>query len=412
MKVGFVGLGKLGLPCALSIENKGHEVVGTDIDPNVAKYVQRRVIPYREGGTPELLQTTNLKVVSLEETIKHSEIVFCPVQTPHLPKYEGITRLPDERVDFDYTALKTAIKQIADETAKQSKDIVLVIISTVLPGTVEREIKPLLNKHIKLSYNPFFIAMGTTRKDFEDPEFVLLGCDDEEATEKIKSLYRTIHNKPIYETSVAHAEAIKVLYNTYISGKIAFANTIGMLSEEIGLDADEIVEGLFLATERLISTKYMRAGMGDGGGCHPRDNIALSWLSRELNLPFDWFENIMLQREIHTEWLADKVEAWIETTKLPVVMCGTAFKRGTNLEIGSPAVLLLNILKERGIEAECFDPHVMPDKPMPDKASIFFIGVNHENFENMRFPKGSVVIDPWGIVEEQDGVQLVRIGRK
>ena len=412
MKVGFVGLGKLGLPVALSIENKGHEVVGTDVDPNVALYVERKSIPYREEGTPELLLNTKIKVVPLKDTIAHSEVVFCPVQTPHLPKYEGVTRLPDERVDFDYTALKTAINQIAQETSKQNKDIVLVIISTVLPGTVDREIKPLLNKHIKLSYNPFFIAMGTTRKDFEEPEFVLLGCDDEEATQKIKSLYKTIHDRPIYETSIAHAEAIKVLYNTYISGKISFANTIGMVAEEMGLDADEIVEGLFLANERLISTKYMRAGMGDGGGCHPRDNIALSWLSRKLKLPFNWFENIMMQREKHTEWLADKLEAWVNETRLPVVMCGTAFKRGTNLEIGSPAILLTNILKERGIECQMYDPHVRPDVQPIFKPSVFFIGVNHENFEAMIFPEGSVVIDPWGIVKEQANVQLVRIGRK
>jgi len=228
MKIGFVGLGKLGLPVALSIENKGHEVVGTDIDPNVAKYVKERKIPYQEEGTPELLKKTKIKVVSLRETIKHAEIVFCPVQTPHHPNYEGITRLPKERVDFDYSYLKKATKDIADECKKQKKHIVLVIISTVLPGTIEREIKPLLNKYIKLSYNPFFIAMGTTRKDFEEPEFVLLGCDDEEATKKVEKLYRTIHNRPIYKTSIAHAEAIKVLYNTYISGKIAFANTIGM----------------------------------------------------------------------------------------------------------------------------------------------------------------------------------------
>jgi UDP-N-acetyl-D-mannosaminuronate dehydrogenase len=86
MKVGFVGLGKLGLPVALSIENKGHEVVGTDVDPNVALYVERKSIPYREEGTPELLLNTKIKVVPLKDTIAHSGVVFWPVLTPHLPK--------------------------------------------------------------------------------------------------------------------------------------------------------------------------------------------------------------------------------------------------------------------------------------------------------------------------------------
>jgi len=410
-KIGFVGLGKLGLSVALAIENKGHDVVGTDIDPKVAEYVKNRRIPYLEKGIPELLRKTNLKVVSLEETIKHSDIVFCPVQTPHNPNYEGITRLPKKRVDFNYTYLITAIKDIAKECKKQDKDIILIIISTVLPGTIDKYIKPILNKHINLCYNPFFIAMGTTRKDFEEPEFVLLGSDDESIAVMVEHFYSTIHNKRVYKTTIAHAEAIKVLYNTYISGKIAFANTVGMLCENLGLDADEIMDALFLADERLISTKYLRAGMGDGGGCHPRDNIALSWISKKLKLPFDWFENVMMQREKHTEWLAGYVKHYFKITKLPVVICGVAYKKETNLTIGSPAILLSNILKGKGIDTIWYDPQIQEYSEFPNIKAIYFIGMNHDEFKETRFPKGSIIIDPWGIIGHQIGRKLIRLGR-
>jgi len=185
-----------------------------------------------------------------------------------------------------------------------------------------------------------------------------------------------------------------------------------MLCEEMELDADEIVEALFLANERLISTKYLRAGMGDGGGCHPRDNIALSWLSRKLNLPFDWFENIMMQREKHTEWLADIICRWTSTVNLPVVICGKAFKKETNLVVGSPSVLLSNILKERGINVSWYDPKIEKHKKFPNIKAIYFIGTNHDAFKTQKFPEGSVVIDPWGIVQQQDGTQLVPVGRR
>ena len=147
MKIGMIGLGKLGLPVALSIENKGHEVMGYDINPQVAEYIKNRQIPYQEEGTPELLEKTNIKLGTLEEVVEFADIIFVPIQTPHHEKFEGITRLPDERVDFDYTYLVKGMQSISRAC---TKDKVVVIISTVLPGTVERYILPVISKHVKL----------------------------------------------------------------------------------------------------------------------------------------------------------------------------------------------------------------------------------------------------------------------
>src|SRR5262249_6729878 len=159
------------------------------------------------------------------------------------------------------------------------------------PGTIRREIFPLVGEHVKLCYNPFFIAMGTTIRDFLDPEFVLFGMRDPEAAERARALYSTLHDRPVYETSIENAELIKVSYNTYITMKIAFANTLMEICHKIeGCDVDQVTGGLALGTQRLLSPRYLGGGMGDGGGCHPRDNIALSWLSRELGLSYDWFE--------------------------------------------------------------------------------------------------------------------------
>lgn len=412
MKIGFIGLGKLGLPVALAIENAGHDVVGYDINPTVKEYLTVRKIPYSEEGTPELLAQTNIKFVSVDEVIAHSEIVFCPVQTPHDPKFEGVTRLPVDRVDFDYTYLKNAVKSIADSCEKQGKDVTLVIISTVLPTTVEREILPLLNDHISLCYNPFFIAMGTTRKDFENPEFVLLGCDsDPKIVDKVVRLYGTIHNRPVYRTSIKNAELIKVVYNTYISTKISFINTVQEICHKTGADIDAVSDALALATERIISPKYLRGGMPDGGGCHPRDNIALSFLARELDMNFDWFENIILQREATIDFYADLIAEQLEISKKPIIILGEAFKRGTNLTVGSPARLLSNVLNERLMGHMIHDPHTGRTDTDISLPAIFFVATNHPEFEGMKFPKGSIVIDVWGIIKPQKDVRLISVGR-
>ena len=138
----------------------------------------------------------------LAEVLKRSEIIFIAVQTPHDPLYEGITKLPSTTADFNYDYLKDACRNISAELDKIDEDKTVIIISTVLPGTIEREIKPLLSKHVKLCYNPFFIAMGTTVHDFLHPEIILFGVDDPIALEKAKTFYRTITDAPFKEMKI------------------------------------------------------------------------------------------------------------------------------------------------------------------------------------------------------------------
>ena len=411
MNVGFIGLGKLGLPCALAAEKHGHTIYGYDIDENVKTILDTKVLPYREEGAPELLQTHNINWCSVSEVVSNSDIIFVPIQTPHNPKFEGTTRLPDERVDFDYTWLKSGMKTLSDEIASQGNDKIVVIISTVLPGTIRKEIKPLLNNHVKLCYNPFFIAMGTTIKDFLHPEFVLFGLDDEIAYEKAKEFYSTLHDKPIYKCTIEEAEMIKVTYNTYITMKICLANVVMEASHKLdNINCDNVMKGLFLATERLISPKYLLGGMGDGGGCHPRDNIALSWLAKELNMSYDWYENLMICRENQTEWLGELFIDKIKQYNLPGVILGKCFKKETNLTVGSPSILLKNILDEKGVAVDIFDPWIDDTDAPLSNPSVFFIGTNHDAFLDYDFPAGSVVIDPWRFINDKEGITLIHVG--
>jgi UDPglucose 6-dehydrogenase len=413
MNIGFMGLGKLGLPVALAVESRGHKVAGYDISEKVKSIIDAKKIPYKEQWAQDYLDKSEIEFVDVAKLVEFSDIIFIPIQTPHHPKYEGITRIPEERVDFDYTYLRNGMKTLADEIEKQGVNKVVIIISTVLPGAIRREIMPLLGKHTKLCYNPFFIAMGTTIRDFLWPELILFGVNDAEAAEKAEAFYRTIGHAPFYKTTIENAELIKVAYNTFISTKIAFVNTVMEMCHSLpNTDIDDVTNALKMGNVRIISDKYMSGGMGDGGGCHPRDNIALSWLSNNLNLSYDWFESIMMQREHQTDWLADLIEEHCKNRK--IIILGTSYKPETNITLGSPAILLKNILEERGHEVVCWDPHVDGDRKQAlenDQPALYFIGTKHMDFMRYSFIKGSTVLDPWRYISDKEGVEVIRIGQ-
>tara|TARA_B100001123_G_scaffold439056_1_gene575106 strand:+ start:719 stop:1960 length:1242 start_codon:yes stop_codon:yes gene_type:complete len=409
MNVGFIGLGKLGLPVALAVETKGHKIFGYDISEEVKTIIDAKKIPYKEIWAQKYLEKSKLEFSSIEDVVKNSEIIFVPIQTPHNELFEGVTRIPNQRNDFDYKYLINGIKSLSFEIEKQKKPKIVIIISTVLPGTIRREIVPLLGPNTKLCYNPFFIAMGTTIADFLYPEFILFGVEDLEASHKAEKFYRTIHNAPFFKTTIENAELIKVVYNTFISTKIGFINTVMEMCHHLpNTNVDDVTNALKLATKRITSEKYLYAGMGDGGGCHPRDNIALSWLAKKLNLSSDWFENIMMQREKQSIWLRDLIIKNLVNNK--VYILGRSFKPETNIETGSPSILLINLLKEKKLNIESFDPFIDKEKKDFIKGT-YFIGTKHDDFENFNFPDGSVVIDPFRFITKKNPkVKYISLG--
>jgi UDPglucose 6-dehydrogenase len=173
------------------------------------------------------------------------------------------------------------------------------------------------------------------------------------------------------------------------------ANTIMELAHySPNTNCDDVIDALSMASSRLISPAYLRGGMGDGGGCHPRDNIALSWFSKKNNIRFDWFESIMLAREKQCDFLADLIENEYRTTKKTVIILGLSFKPNTSIIVGSTSVLLTNILKERDIPFEIHDPIYSKNVELPTKSGIYFVGCKHSIFNSYSLPKDSILIDP------------------
>ena len=290
MKISFIGLGKLGLPCAEAVAQKGHTVSGYDV---------RRV-------SSDLIKVKD----TIAEAVAGQDIVFVAVPTPHDPDYDG--RAPTahlEPKDFSYKI----VKEVLEEANKfMTKDQLLVLISTVLPGTTRREFVPLVT-NTRFVYNPYLIAMGTVAWDMINPEMVMIGTEDGSATTDARELvkfYQTImENNPRYEIGTwDECECIKVFYNTFISTKIGLVNMMQDVAQKQGnINVDVVTRALAKSTMRIISKAYMKAGMGDGGACHPRDNIALRYMAKELGLGYDIFDSVMNAREKQAENMAIEI---------------------------------------------------------------------------------------------------------
>ena len=330
-KIGFIGLGKLGMPCAEAIADKGFHVTGYDI--------------VRKSSSKITIKDT------LKELVEDRDIVFVATPTPHEDGYDGSTptsHLPVK--DFNYEAVTKVLTKCNQYMNNQQT---LVLISTVLPGTTRRDFAPLIT-NTSLVYNPYLIAMGTVAWDMINPEMIMIGTKNglpgkncKIRSEFIESFYNVVcDNMPRMEFGTwEEVEAMKIFYNTFISNKVALVNMIQDVSHRLGnMNVDTVTQALAKSTQRIVSPAYMKAGMGDGGACHPRDNIALRWLAKELDLGYDMFETIMTAREKQAENMALAI---LEHGK-NIWFSSDSYKAGTELVYGSSSLLLQHYVVKHG----------------------------------------------------------------
>jgi UDPglucose 6-dehydrogenase len=394
MNIGFIGIGKLGLPCAEEMAKKGHAVVGYDLYSRYSKFI-----------------TTT---TSIEQCVKDKDIVFIAVPTPHDPDYDG--RSPTSHLtpkDFSYDIVKSCI---AEANKYMNKKQLLVLISTVLPGTTRREFVPLIN-NTRFVYNPYLIAMGSVGWDMINPEMVMIGTEDGSTTGdalELVNFYKTImENNPRYEIGTwDECECIKVFYNTFISAKIGLVNMIQDVAVKQGnINVDVVTDALAKSTMRIMGPQYMTAGMGDGGGCHPRDNIALRYMAQELDLGYDLFDTIMNAREIQAKNLAKELVMLAKKNDMSIFIHGKAYKPNVEYLDGSYSLLVGHYCEELGIKPTYVDP--LTGDSMEQIYGVVLLAhssrttykyTNTKHVDNLycTILPGSVVVDPWRKFESTD----------
>tara|TARA_B100000530_G_scaffold304421_1_gene227310 strand:+ start:884 stop:2122 length:1239 start_codon:yes stop_codon:yes gene_type:complete len=371
--IAFIGFGKLGKPCAEVIAQKGHDVSVYDTREVESEYC-------------------NVKD-TIEEVVKDRLFVFVAVPTPHDPLYDGSEptyHLPPK--DFNYDTVKEVV---AEANKHMTERQTLVLISTVLPGTVRNHIVPLIT-NTKFVYNPYLIAMGTVAWDMVNPEMVMIGTENGKESLEAHSLihfYNEImENEPRYEVGTwDDCECIKVFYNTFISAKIGLVNMIQDVAERQGnINVDVVTNALKKSTQRIMGPSYMKAGMGDGGACHPRDNIALRYMAQELNLGYDLFAEIMKARDIQAENMA----LTILKHGNKIGFTSDSYKPDVPYTNGSYSLLVQHYVKEHGgfITPLSSHPHVIVKVHESDLIATDFEGV---------------VFDPW---RSHVGINVVHYG--
>jgi len=328
-KIGFIGLGKLGMPCAEAIRKKGFHVAGYDIAHKSSNLVEIRD--------------------SIEDLCRDRDIVFVATPTPHEEGYDGREPTSHKQPkDFNY---ESVIKVLTKCNKHMGVTQTLVLISTVLPGTIRKQFDPIIT-NTKLLYNPYLIAMGTVAEDMIKPEMIMIGTkkgvyETAYRAQQLEAFYNQVcDDYPRIEFGTwEEVEAMKIFYNTFISNKIALVNMIQDVAHKLGhMNVDKVTQALAKSTQRIVSPAYMKAGMGDGGACHPRDNIALRWLAKELDLGYDLFESIMTAREQQAETMAKA----ILTHGNNIWFSSDSYKPGTTLVDGSYSLLVQYYVKKHG----------------------------------------------------------------
>jgi UDPglucose 6-dehydrogenase len=345
---------------------------------------------------------------TLKEAVQGKQFIFVAVQTPHEQRYDGRepTSYLDNR-DFNYDVVEQVLRDINEHV---TKDQIVVLISTVLPGTVRKRLYPCIT-NARFVYNPYLIAMGSVAWDMVNPEMVMIGTHDGDTTAEAGELvdfYRPLmENDPRYIIGTwEECESIKVFYNTFISAKIGLVNMIQDVAMKIGnINVDVVTDALAKSTIRIMSPKYMTAGMGDAGPCHPRDNIALRYLAENLNLGYDIFDTIIHAREQQAKNIALYLNYLQQGGRLPIIIMGKAYKPDVDYIDGSYSLLIGHYLEELGAEFSYCDPLTGDNIEGPVLGIAFLAhnrgityGYSGEQAAQelyVEMATGSIIVDPW-----------------
>ena len=360
MKVSVFGLGYVGAVTAGCLAKSGHRVVGVDPDQRKLEFIREGKAPILEEGVDDLIREAvdsgRLTVTdSCPQAIAETEISLVCVGTPSAP--DGslgtlyVTKVCEEIGD--------AIREKADDSGAYH---VVVIRSTVAPGTTLHALKPILEQHaggeactrFGLAMNPEFLREGTSIKDFYDPPYTVVGTDSDAVYEKVCAVYGEAAGETI-RCSIPAAESIKYACNLFHAAKITFANEIGTVCQAVGVDSREVMDIVCRDTKLNISEKYLRPGFAFGGSCLPKDLRAFTYLGRSNNTPVSMIDAMLKSNREQIERAAERVMAM---GSRQIAMMGVSFKEGTDDLRESPLISLAEILIGKGFDLVIYDPNV------------------------------------------------------
>lgn len=434
MRIAVVGLGKLGAPLAAVLASKGNEVLGVDVNDEVVRRLNDGRAPVDEPGLQELVTASRER---LRGTPDFAAAADCDVITLLVPTPS------DKRGAFTNAFVLSALEALAPGLEGRADYQVVVIGSTVMPGSCESEIKPLLERlsgrqvgdSLGLCYSPEFIALGNVINDMLTPDMVLIGESDPRAGEIIERLYAGVceNDPPFRHMAIVNAELTKIAVNTYVTMKISYANALADICERLpGADVDSVTDALGL--DSRIGPKYLRGALAYGGPCFPRDNKAFAVLARDIGADPALAEATDAINVAQSDRLARVVRARLRGGNAVGVL-GLSYKPDTGVIEESPGVALASLLARDGYDVSVYDPVAVESALLKlpgdvhgcssadeviDRSEVVVITTPWREFAELELdaresgPERRVVIDCWGILSEDrygEAIEIVRLGR-
>jgi len=435
-KISIVGLGKLGLPLAACFASRGFKTIGIDINDKVVGAINKGLSPIIETKLQEFISKFghNLKATRKhEEAINETDITFIVVATPSDP--EG---------NFSNTYVESALKLLARAFKKSKKKYhIFVVSSTVMPGSTEKRLIPLIEKYsgkklnvdFGVCYVPEFVALGNVIRDFLNPDLVAIGESNKFAGDQITSIYKKFcENKPlIAQMSIISAEIAKVSLNAFITTKISFANILANICEKIpGANVDSITKAM--GADKRISPYYFKGGLSFGGTCFPRDTRSFICFAKKHDIDAGLILEVEKINEFQNAHLAEIVLRNLAPRSCKKVsILGLAFKPNTPVITESPAIKLIKELLKKGVKVIAYDSlatgktkEIFQDKieyadsikDCISNSNLCVITVQSDEFKNANYnkiiKKPTVIVDCWRILNPQKlgkKIKYIAIGK-
>src|SRR5436305_3048008 len=356
MQVSVFGLGYVGSVSAASLAADGHHVIGVDVNTDKVAAINAGRSPIVEPGLEDVLARTVAEgrlraTTDTADAVRETEVSLLCVGTPS--RRNG---------SLDLTYLERVSEQIGASLRDKSSYHVVVVRSTVLPGTTHGVVIPALERESGKTYgdgfgvsvNPEFLREGTALKDFRKPPLTLVGHNHAADASGTIALYQSI-DAPLVSTSIRVAEMMKYTSNTWHALKVVFANEIGNVCKKLGVDSHEVMD-IFCRDEKLnLSSYYLKPGFAFGGSCLPKDVRALQYRAKELDVEVPVIQSILPSNR---QQIQQGVEQVLETGKKRIGLLGFSFKAGTDDLRESPIVILAEALLGKGCTLCIYDKNV------------------------------------------------------
>ncbi len=382
MNIAIFGLGYVGAVSLACLARDGSNVIGVDVDETKRDLIKAGRSPVIEEGMQELLAevVTGGRVrvsADVGPAIESADVSFVCVGTPS-----------SSNGSQDLSAIRRVCEEIGTAIGEKGKRHVVVIRSTVQPGTLDKEVRPALERAsgmrvgetIGLCFQPEFLREGSSIRDYDNPPFTVVGGDSDESIGTVRRLFNHLPCEFI-STDIKTAEMLKYACNTWHALKVTFSNEIGRIAQALGLSSHNVMELVCKDTQLNISPAYMKPGFAFGGSCLPKDLKALLYIANRSDVDVPMLQGILPSNQLHIEHALDIVLRW---GRKKIGMVGLSFKSGTDDLRESPMVTLAERLIGKGADLAIYDPEVNVSR---------LVGANRKYIEGTIPHIASVMVD-------------------